>query len=147
MEKQITTRCVNLAYAANTSVRTFINIPFKVGKIVVKSIVSSLDVGDDWGAAAPGTFYEMKSDLVQNNTLGICGGTFYVLDTWDGVAAVANHINLPYESSIEIIYKYPNSIDVNNTYTFTVGDVTNNGVPNLIAPTAVFSVILEFHEF
>lgn len=137
--KQVISKCVHLAYVNTSNESARIDVPFPVGSIVVKEIISLIDPGDDWNTAINGKFFEMKSDLVQGETLGVCGGVYYLIG--------ADHVNLPLKSASNLVYKYNQPMNINKQYNFAIGDTTNNGIP-LVPPTAaVFSVILEFHEF
>lgn len=138
MEKQILSKTVFLNYVNSQKATSFVECSFPVRKIVVKPIASYQSEANAWLA-----MYSMTSNLVGGESLGICGGSYSHVN----VAADINSVNIPYQATQPVIFKFSQPKQISGTYTFILGDIANMGLAGTNIPVAAsFALTLEFHE-
>lgn len=139
MSKQIISKTVFLNYTNTQQASANIDVDFPVRKIVVKPIVSYIDgSAHSWLA-----IYAMKSSIVNDEVIGMCGGNFTLITVG---ADISNTLDT-YQGSSSLVFQFTNPRNISGKYNFTLGAIDNLGLSGTDVPVAnSFAVTFEFHE-
>lgn len=140
MSKQILSKTIFLNYVNTQKATANIDVPFQVGKIVVKPIASYIDGAvNSWLS-----IYAMRSNIVDNEVIGMCGGSFTIIT----VGVDVSNVNNPFQASNSIIFQYKDPRNISGRYIFELGAIDNLGLGGTDVPVSnSFAVTFEFHEY